>query len=140
MPRLQSRIDFDGAIINVRVELGAVEEAYLRAWGQPIPQPFSTTALIDTGASHTAVDPMILNHLGVIQRGVVLVRVPGHANAHMPLYDVRVSLEIHHPAFDVQVAKIVPATHTVAVLIGRDILKNGTLLFDGQNNASSFWF
>ncbi len=140
MPRLQSRIDFDGAIINVRVEPGAVEEAYLRASGQPIPQPFPTTALIDTGASHTAVDPMILNHLGVIQRGVALVSVPGHANASMPLYDVRVSLGIHRPAFAVQVARIVPATHSVAVLIGRDILKNGTLLFDGQNNAFSFWF
>ena len=36
--------------------------------------------------------------------------------------------------------KIAPATHTVAVLIGRDILKKGTLLFDGENETFSFWF
>ena len=36
--------------------------------------------------------------------------------------------------------KVEPATPTVAVLIGRDILKHGTLLFDGENEAFGFWF
>ena len=27
-----------------------------------------------------------------------------------------------------------------AVLLGRDILKNGALLFDGENEAFSLWF
>ena len=140
MPRLQSTIGLDGAIITVRVELGAVEEASLRAAGQPVPLPFPTTALIDTGASHTAVHPMILNHLGVAQTGTAFVSVPGQAQASLPLYRVRVTLGTHRPAFAVQVAKIVPATHTVAVLIGRDILGAATLLFDGENQASSLWF
>ena len=43
MPRLQNKIDFDGAIITVRIELGAAEEAFLRAAAQPIPM----TALSD---------------------------------------------------------------------------------------------
>jgi hypothetical protein len=38
------------------------------------------------------------------------------------------------------VARIVPATHTVEVLIGRDILAHGTLLFDGENQIISLWF
>jgi len=139
MPRLQSAIDSDGAIITVRIELGAIEEAGLRVTGQPIPPPFPTTALIDTGASHSAVHPMILHHLGAAQTGAVLVRVPGHVQTHRPLYDVRVTLGNHRTAFALQVAKIVPATHTVAVLLGRDILKNGTLLFDGENKAFSLW-
>jgi len=133
-------IGLDGAIITVRVELGAVEEASLRAAGQPISPPFSTTALIDTGASHTAVHPMILHHLGVTQTGAALVAVPGHPHANRPLYDVRVTLGTHRTAFAVQVAKIVPATHTVAVLLGRDILRNGALLYDGENGAFSLWF
>jgi hypothetical protein len=137
MPRVQSRIDFDGAITTVQVELGAVEEASLRVAGQPVPSPFPTTALIDIGASHTAVHPMILHHLGVIQSGAALVRVPGRVHASLPLYRVRITLGTHRPAFAVQVAKIVPATHTVAVLIGRDILRNATLLFDGENQAFS---
>jgi hypothetical protein len=140
MPRIQSTIGFDGAVITVRIELGAVEEAVLRAAGQPVPPPFPTTALIDTGASHTAVHPMILNYLGVAQTGAALLSVPGHVHANQPLYRVRVTLGTHHPAFAVQVAKIVPATHTVAVLIGHDILREAALLFDGENGAFSLWF
>jgi hypothetical protein len=140
MPRLQSKIGFDGAIITVRIELGAVEEANLRAAGQPVPPPFPTTALIDTGASHTAVHPMILNHLGVSQTGAAMVSVPGHTHASLPLYRVRITLGAHRAVFAVQAAKIVPATHTVAVLIGRDILGQAALLFDGENEAFSLWF
>jgi hypothetical protein len=33
-----------------------------------------------------------------------------------------------------------PGTPSVAVLIGRDVLKHGTLLFDGENESFSFWF
>jgi predicted aspartyl protease len=139
MPRLQSAIGFDGAIVTVRIELGAVEESLLRATGQPVPPPFPTTALIDTGASHSAVHPMILNHLGATQTGTAQVSVPGHAHASLPLYDVRIRLGDHGPAFAVQVAKIVPATHTVAVLIGRDVLKNSALLLDGQYDSFSLW-
>ncbi len=56
------------------------------------------------------------------------------------LYDVKLTLGTRDPAFEVQVVKIAPATLTVAVLIGRDILKKGTLLFDGENETFSFWF
>jgi hypothetical protein len=140
MPRLQSRISSDGPIIVVRIELGVVEEATLRAAGQPIPAPFPTTALIDTGASHTAVHPMILTYLGVAQTGTAVVSVPGQAHSHFPLYDARITLGNHRPALAVQVTSIVPATHTVAVLIGRDILAAATRLYDGENRISSLWF
>ena len=113
MPRLQGHLAFDGAIINVRVELGAAEEAHLQSTGQPVPPAFPTTALIDPGASVTAIDPMILNYLGVQQTGAALVSVPGHANANTPLFDVRISLGNHRPPFAVQVARIVPAARQV---------------------------
>jgi hypothetical protein len=140
MPRMQNAIGFDGAIITVRIELGAAEEASLRETGQPVPPPFPTTALIDPGASHTAVHPMILDHLGAIQTGEVWSSVPGRFEERLKLYDVRLTLGSYRPAFELEVVKIVPATHTVAVLIGRDILKKGTLLFDGENETFSFWF
>ncbi len=66
--------------------------------------------------------------------------MPGQNESIRDLYDVKLTLGTHHPAFEVQVVKIAPATHTVAVLIGRDILKKGTLLFDGENETFSFWF
>lgn len=140
MPRVQSKIGHDGAIVTVRVEIGETEEAALRAAGRPIPIPFPTTALIDTGASHTAVHPMILTHLGVAQTGTALVSVPGQDQVSLPLYRVRISLGARLPPFAVRATRIIPATHTVAVLIGRDILADATLLFDGENQAISLWF
>ncbi len=140
MPRLQSRIDFDGAIITVRIELSVSEEALFRAMGRPVPPPFPTTALIDTGASHTAVYPMILDHLRAVSTVRDCMNVPGQPEADRSLDRVRFSLGNFQAAFEVQVAKIAPATNTVAVLIGCDILEHGTLLFDGQNETSSFWF
>src|SRR4051812_38386772 len=108
MPRLQSGIGFDGAIITVRIELGAIAEAFLRAAGRPVPPPFPTTALIDTGVSHTAVHPMIFSYLGAVPTGGAWVGVPGQAQSRRALYDVRVTLGTHYPGFAVQVAKIVP--------------------------------
>jgi hypothetical protein len=140
MPRLQNRVDDDGAIIRVRIELGREEADWCRAAGEPIPPPFPTTALIDIGASRTAVDPMILRHLGAIQTEEASVHVPGHHPARIPIYRVRITLENQEPTFANDVLGIVPATPTVAVLIGRDVLERGTLLYDGENDAFSLWY
>ncbi len=140
MPRIQDAIGFDGAILTLRIELSTADEAFLQAAGQPVPPPFATTALIDTGASHTAVHPMILDHLGAFPRGKAWSSVPGENRASRVIYDVRLTLGTHRPAFEVEVVKIAPATHSVAVLIGRDILKKGTLLSDGENETFSLWF
>jgi hypothetical protein len=64
----------------------------------------------------------------------------GIPESRRSFYESRVSLGPHRPAFEVQAVKVVPVTPTVAVLIGRDILKQGALLFDGQNETLSFWF
>jgi hypothetical protein len=140
MPRVQNRIDFDGAIVTIRIELGVVDEASFRASGRTVPPSLATTALIDPGASITAIHPFILDYLGAIQSGERWSSVPGHPETRLASYDVRLTMEIDHPAFEVRVVGIIPATHTVAVLIGRDILKKGTLLFDGENERFSFWF
>jgi predicted aspartyl protease len=140
MPRIQDAIGFDGAIIVVQIELSEPEEGFLRSTGQPVPRPFVTTALIDTGASHTSVHPMILEHLGAVQWGEAWSSVPGVDRSTRGIYDVRLSVGSVRPGFEVQVVNVEPATHTVAVLIGRDILKKGTLLFDGENETFSFWF
>ncbi|SRR5579883_1251848 len=140
MPRLQGKIDFDGAIITVRIELGATGEAFLHAAGRPIPPPFPTTALIDPGATHTAVHPMIIDHLGAPQTGRGWMGVPGEPASRVQFHDVRVTLGTYRHPFDDQVEKVVPGTPSVAVLIGRDILKQGTLLLDCENETFSFWF
>ncbi len=63
MPRIQRAIDADGAVINVEVGVGAIDEADLRSKNLPIPSSFATTALIDTGAPRTILHPMVVRTL-----------------------------------------------------------------------------
>ena len=140
MPRIRGKIAFDGAIVTVRIELGAPDEASRRASGQPVSPPFATTALFDIGASRTAVHPMILDQLGANQTGLSRSVVPGHPEERVANYDVRLAFGTDRHAFEVRVVRVAPATHTAGVLIGRDILERGTLLFDGEGETFSFWF
>jgi hypothetical protein len=146
MPRIQGRIDPDGAVINVKVEVGAADAADLRSRNMPIPPPFPTTALIDTGASRTALHPIIVQQLGLVPRGFTRAGMPGptgHASQNVRLFDARIALDspqFTHPPIPVEAAEVVPATQTVLILIGRDILEQCTLYFDGQNRAFSLWF
>ena len=49
--------------------------------GSTVPDPFPTTALIDTGASHTAVAPFIVERLGIVaSTGFTEVLVPGESS------------------------------------------------------------
>jgi hypothetical protein len=139
MPRIRRPIDADGAVINVEVGVGAIDEADLRLKGLFVPSPFATTALIDTGASRTSLHPMIVRNLQLIPRDFEPVWTAG------PTGPVKVNVAIYHanltlggypaPRFLVEAAEIVPATPTVLVILGRDILNECSLLFDGKRKS-----
>jgi hypothetical protein len=142
--RIQGRIDLDGAVITVWISAGVAEAAHLEADAGPGVAAIGVTALIDTGASRTAIHPMIVRQLGLVPRDFTTVEVPGEQGPVVKrynLYDITVKLPERGPGpeFPIQAVEIVPATPSVLVLIGRDILEYGTLLFDGENWAFSLW-
>jgi hypothetical protein len=59
MPEIGGRIDEDGAVVRMRVAIEEDDEDDRRARGVRIPGPMVVTALIDTGASRTAIHPVI---------------------------------------------------------------------------------
>jgi hypothetical protein len=144
MPRLRGHIDSDGAVVEVLVTLDQHQEDFFRQAGRDIPEPFATTALIDTGASRSAVSPWVVKYLGSIEGGVTPVTVPGDDGKEMekrlPVHDLRISLVPYPKRFDVQAVVAQPATTTVLVLIGRDILDRCTFLYDGEDRNFSLWF
>ena len=143
MARLREAIDLDGAVVRVRIEIGMADEAYLTGSKLAIPKSYITTALLDTGASCTAVDPIVIGQLGLQPRGFLPVLAPRQTKSGIVLlYDIR--LTIGYPAFKrprlaVQVVGVAPATPTVSVLIGRDILDRCTLLYDGPGKTFTLW-
>ena len=112
---------------------------------RPVPVPFATTALIDTGASQTAVAPFVVEYLRLVQGDTAEVLVPGKSGAMVAeihrVYDLALSLPAH-PQFGHKVAAVaaMPATPGVSVLIGRDILDQCRFLFDGPKRRFTLWF
>jgi predicted aspartyl protease len=104
-------------------------------------------ALVDTGASHTAVDPSVLAPLGLSPRRIAKTITPttGATPAKCLTYDVSIHvplgtatalfskhawevscLELKHQGFE--------------ALLGRDVLADGILFYDGKAGTFTMAF
>lgn len=119
-----------GPLVQVGVQVGAVFAAAGLGGA-----PRSYTALIDTGASLTAISPTVVNEVQPQRTGTAPVGRVG-ATSTAEVYDIRIKFEHHlQPGawYDLSVVKVTPVTPGVDILIGRDLLKNVTMFYDGTN-------
>ena len=72
MPQLSGSLQPRGALVEVIVGLARQDVQALHRALRPVPQPATLTALIDTGADATCLDPAIVNalHLPVVKIGL----------------------------------------------------------------------
>ncbi len=116
----------------------------LESINQTVPDPQMVRALIDTGASISAVDPIALNALGLSPTGEADIHTPstGSTPVRTPTYDVRIAIlagraeDLHFISETLQVTAADLTAQGIQVLIGRDILKSCTLFYNGA--ASTF--
>ena len=103
-------------------------------------QPVARTALLDSGASMTAIDPRVITALQPLQLGAVEVARPHGATVWVPTYDVCLAFEPdlqqgqwsqHGRWFNVEVIVATPASVGVDVLVGQDLLRQVVLSWDG---------
>lgn len=104
-----------------------------------VPPPQHIRALIDTGASNTCVDPMVLQALGLQATGQVQVHTPTTAGTPAVCSQYDVSLMIPAPnglPFSVPTTAVTEHQLFNAqgfhALIGRDILARCVLIYNGQ--------
>jgi predicted aspartyl protease len=64
---------------QVRIGVSEAKANLLRQQNKPIPAPVEITALIDTGASGTAVKPEVIRQLQLTPRGVTNIATPSSA-------------------------------------------------------------
>jgi hypothetical protein len=64
MPRTDGQIEDDGAVIYVSVAIDVDLEESFSSAGLPVSELYPGHALIDTGASHSAVHPRLAEYLG----------------------------------------------------------------------------
>ena len=102
-----------------------------------LPAPHAGLALIDTGASITAVEESVLQGLGLSATSAIQIEVPG-GSARRPLYDCDITLPgtpIPTLPFN-SVVGMGLARLGFSALIGRDLLRRFQLVYNG---AEGFW-
>ena len=137
MPHLNLQIGPLGPVIDVVASVSHPRAQALTAAGQSIPSQVVIRALVDTGASCTCIDPNILTSLGLSPTGSVPVHTPSTGNQAVNQDQYDVSLTFLHSKLTFNIPSIpVVATNLqiqgIDALIGRDILNDFLLVYDGQ--------
>lgn len=112
-----------------------------------VPAPVVVRALVDTGASGTCVAPAIVRQLGLVPSGTVTMHTPSTAGKPVvrSQFDVAVGIfmdsdEVHIPSLIIPVVESDLACQGIQALIGRDVLENGILIYDGRPRSVTLAF
>jgi predicted aspartyl protease len=114
--------------------------------GLVIPRPILTTALVDTGASATCLDPSIIEQLHIPPSGSTAILTPSTGSTpHIALqYDVGIGVLLDngtiHQVESVGVIEASLAHEGHFGLIGRDILSQGLLIYNGPAGTLTLSF
>ena len=128
-----------GPLIHVYIGVSEPRQGALIKAELPVPSPVVVKALVDTGASHTVVDPTVLKSLGLSPRRIAQTITPttGAVPHQCHTYDVSLHIPLatatalfSKPAWEVTCLDL--KHQGFEVLLGRDILAEGMLVYDGK--------
>jgi hypothetical protein len=128
-------------VINVEIGVTTVLAQKLGAEGKPLPSSISGLALIDTGASISAVCEEAIAKLGIEQSGETKIMTPSQDDGVAPVYSVRMTFPqtgivvVLDGQFPMAGAKL--QKQGLLALIGRDILQHMILVYNGPGKFFS---
>lgn len=118
----------------------------LLAAGQPVPDPMIVRLLVDTGASGTCIDQTHLVKLGIAPSGYVMVHTPTTAGTPVKRnqYDVDIGIIFGHGSYHfVDTLPVVESSVScqgIDGLLGRDVLSQGILIYNGAADSYTLSF
>lgn len=122
-----------GPTIDISIAVSAAAEVALNAAGETVAPPVSVTALVDTGATGSAIARGVAQQLGLQPVAIVNVSTPSSANVPMPAYAVRLLLP-NTIIFETTAIEAELAGQGIGALIGRDVLSQAVLVYIGYIN------
>lgn len=136
-----------GPVIRVVIMPSNSRTEALNKAGKEIPAPQVIVALVDTGASVSAVDPTVLKSLQLTPTGSTAVHTPssGSKGHTSDLYDVRMLIyeNTDQPPLDFPTMQVLAcdlAVQGIQALIGRDVLSKCLLVYNGKHGEFTLGF
>ena len=134
-PRLRER----GPVLPVRVGVGEAAERALKRAGRPVPPALPLLAMVDTGAGRSVIQKGLAAELGLTPVGAVEIDTPSSIDMASFEYFVRIwfndRLSVESKALEAPLP--VPR---LRALIGRDVLAQGQLVYDGRRERFELKF
>jgi hypothetical protein len=134
-------------VVDVFIGVSQARRDALDKANQAIPTLQQARALVDTGATLTAIDRSVISKLNLSPTGTASIHTPSTGqNPHLAdLYDVGIFF-VHPPrlTFPVYTVPVLEADLLlqggIQALIGRDILQLGLMIYDGVAGMFSLGF
>lgn len=145
MPHLALQVAPGGPLIDVLIGVSKARQLALTQAGQSVPSSLQVRALIDTGASCSCIDPSIPKALGLAPTGIVTMLTPSTGGQPHTANQYDVSLVLRHPNLSLTLWTVAMAESQllmqgIQALIGRDVLTNCLLVYDGQVGSFTLAF
>jgi hypothetical protein len=127
-----------GAIFPVEISIPQTLRDYLTAQKMRIPPPVSGSALIDSGASISAIDLSVVSALQISPMGVATILTPA-GPAKQNLFPARFEL----PRLRIDISAVLGVDvkpQGIIALIGRDILSRFLMIYHGPGGRVTLSF
>ena len=145
MPHFTLPLDVGGPILNAAVFVSSARRAVLLQMGHPVPQAILIRALVDTGASFTAIEPSVLQKLSLTPTGTIEIATPstGQGTHTTDTFDIDFAIgagpndsPFVMPNLRVAAAELF-SRQGIHALIGREILQRHVFIYNGSMNQFS---
>ena len=130
-----------GPIISVMIGLPKTLRALRTEKKQPIPNPISVNALVDTGASFTGISQRVAKDLNLTPHGAIKVLTAGEptlSNLYEVYVDIGTAFRTHIILDPLRVSATPLIGQTdIDCLIGRDLLRQTVFIYIGYADTFS---
>ena len=145
MPYLTVQFASAGPLIDLLVGVSQPREHALLKNSMPVPNPVQVRGLIDTGDSCTCIDPEIISSLSLAPTGTTTMLTPSTGIVPHECNQFDVGITLMHPelAFNFQALPVIEAKlkhQGFQALIGRDVLADCLLVYDGRHGSYTLAF
>jgi hypothetical protein len=142
MPHFLLSTSQQGLAVSAAVMVSDARRQALNDAVQPIPPPQRIMAVLDTGATISAVDPTVLAALGLTATGKAEIHTPSTQGVPVlaDTYDVSIGIfagragDTHFVSNTIQVTASILG-NGIQALIGTDILKSCIMTYNGADDC-----